>query len=289
MTESLAVLGFPNESPLVEAVAAAISAPFEFASEERFSAGEWHIRGPRTVPATVLIATNIGEDPQTLFRACLLAESIRRHGATKIVLIAPWIAYGRQDRVCHPGDAPAGLLVGTWLQQSFDKIYTFDAHSESFMKSFGGKIQNVYTNPGAFSAFKAATLVVAPDNGAEERARIAADSLHLPVFILNKTRQDGTVEMELPQGMVSLVGQVPLLVDDMSDTGGTLIAAAKELRLAGASQVYAFIPHALRRQILETKMAGMIDRLECAFDHEAGIYAENQLSLLAQAFLQTSS
>lgn len=279
--------GFPDEKVLVEAIASELQASFAFASQQTFTAGELQILGPTPVPRMVVIATNIHAQAESLWRACFLATSARIEGAKSVALLAPWIAYGRQDRAAKPGEAPGGLIVAQWLQDAFDHIFTFDAHSARFMNAFRGKLHNIHGSPLLFETLKSATIVVAPDEGARDRAQEAGNLLRLPIAVMQKTRTNGQVSVTLPQESRDWNSQIPLLVDDMTDSGGTLITAASVLKDAGAQSILAFVPHVLRGSVLRSRSEGVINRIEMVYDHEMGSYSPRQLSLLTASLLSS--
>lgn len=111
MTSEFSLLGFPDEKQLLVEIGSALNQEPEFAQQEYFAAGELRIRGPKVVKPTTIVVTNIHAHPERIWRACLLAQAVRHHGATRVLLISPWIAYGRQDRVVERGSAPAGSLL----------------------------------------------------------------------------------------------------------------------------------------------------------------------------------
>ncbi|MBP7134060.1 ribose-phosphate diphosphokinase [Patescibacteria group bacterium] len=288
MPHAPAVLGFLDEQDLVKTIAIALESAPQYAQEEAFSGGEFHLIGPEKTPERVVIVTNIQETAQSLFRACLLAQTARLQGAAHVALIAPWIAYGRQDRVTLPGQSPAGIYVGKTLSAWFDRIYTFDAHSQGFIDAFQGSLQNIYADPSLCKSLNTSTIVVAPDQGAIDRAQHVATLLNLPSTSLIKSRHEGVVTTTFQDKGIQWSAHIPLLVDDMADSGGTLISAATILREAGVQKVYAFIPHALRKHLLVEKSKGIIDVIEAAFDHQTHTYAPHQLSLLAEAYQRGS-
>ena len=75
----------------------------EHAEVSTFRSGEMRVTGPKHVPRHVLVLSDISEDPASCFRAMILAEGLRSSGARRVELLAPWIAYGRQDRTSEPG------------------------------------------------------------------------------------------------------------------------------------------------------------------------------------------
>lgn len=250
----------------------------------QFSAGEWSIQ--TTLPAghaSAIVCGDIPADSVTLFQATCLSAALRAQGATHLTLIAPWIAYGCQDRFTKHHEAPAGLVVGHVLARAFDRIITFDAHSNAFIQSFEQKLTNVYADLLAYPDFASVDVIIAPDKGAQTRAVIASEKLQKPMLCLEKTRATHQISSCLSDPHYSLRGKTALLIDDMADSGGTLKAAAETLRNAGATHIFAFIPHALSLSKLQARTANMIDRIECAYNHESGEITDHQLSLLIQA------
>lgn len=281
MSKNLAVIGFVDEQSLVEQITTLLQTTAQYATVGSFAAGELQVTGRLHVTETTIIATSIHAPPESLWRACFLSELVRAAGAKRVILVSPWIAYGRQDRITEMNAAPGGLLVARWLREAFDQIYTFDAHSQRFIDAFNGKLRNLHGSPLLYPSLLHATVVVAPDRGAEARAQAAGALLNLPVAVLTKTRIEQQVTITLPENHVGdWAAETPLLVDDMTDSGGTLITAAKTLKDAGAKEILAFIPHVLRGSVLRSRAEGVINRVETVFDHETATYVPEQLSLL---------
>lgn len=279
------VVGFKDEAPLARRVAAALKTKAKFVAAEKYRAGELNLLGPSAVPRRVVVAANVREPAESLFRVLSLAHGLRQVGAKRVVLLAPWIAYGRQDRATHPGEEPLGLLVGNLLGSMFDRIVTLDAHSPAFMAAFKGRLANVM--PWASFKMPGIDLVVAPDRGATERASLAADALGVPFMVIEKKRLVGArhaapVQSKLPGG-AKVKGARVLLVDDMSDSGGTLKAAARVLKEAGAASVVAVVSQAFDLCRLNSSLAPEIAAVECLSDHASGILADDALRELVRA------
>lgn len=107
----------------------------------------------------------------------------------------------------------------------------------------------------------------------------------MPVVVLVKQRINEEVEITLPKTNLTWSEHIPLLVDDMTDTGGTLLTAAYHLKKAGVREILAFVPHVLRGSVLRSKSEGVINRVEMVYDHEQDVYSPGQLSLLTEALV----
>jgi len=231
----------------------------------KYPAGELYIVLPKSVPKHATVAMDIGEDPADLFRAVVMADGLRLHGAKRVTLLAPWIAYGRQDRIDAQGHAAAGLAVARALSKAFDRIVTLDAHSKLFRDAFGRKLENIQPKPLKSDLPFAPDLVVAPDAGAATRASFQARRFGVPYLVLKKVREGQKVRVTMADKM-SLKDSKILLVDDMVDSGGTLTAAADVLRKAGAKRIAALVSHSLQKK--PSKLSG-VDALVVAYDHPA--------------------
>ncbi|MFH1620637.1 MAG: ribose-phosphate diphosphokinase [Patescibacteria group bacterium] len=278
------IVGFLEERDLVEKLAKSMSLPFELALVSQYRAGEIHIKGPKKSPAEAVVFSNVDENPETFFKVLLLADSLRECGAKRIVLIAPWIAYGRQDRSTEPGEAPAGLVVARLLSDSFDRIITLDAHSLEFIKAFKGKLANMLIEPDEIERTCGLPfdLVVAPDFGASHRAKRLADYTHLKYLVLKKIRHNGRVRVSFQGAKPDLIGARILMVDDMADSGSTLAEAAKLLKKAGARSIAAFVTHAMDGEKLAKNLKPLISPVTCAYNHKNNhLISSGLLTLMA--------
>jgi ribose-phosphate pyrophosphokinase len=182
-----------------------------------------------------------------LVEALLLCHTLRGNGAHGVTLLAPYLAYTRQDRE-ETGHSRATAWVGALLPASgVERVITVDAHSARVGELF--PVPLVSLSPARLFAeeilrfaFQDAT-VVAPDAGARERAeavRVAA-GMTTPIACMEKTRTAGGVTGVLH----GAVGRRVVIVDDILDTGGTLIACAQALQHAGVREIIVMVTHAL--------------------------------------------
>lgn len=267
MNVPMQVVGFRTDAAFVRAAARKLGVRASFAETSSYPSGEASVRSPISVARRVVVAADAGEEPSSFFRLLLLAEALRSSGARRLTLFAPWIAYGRQDRPSRPGESPAGLVVARSLASAFDRIVTLDAHSERFRKAFRRRLVNVLPDPGDPSLDPSRyDLVAAPDRGAVVRAKRFADAFDLPLLAIGKRRVGKTVVAETAEP-VRLDGLRVLLVDDMADSGLTLIAAAKLLRASGARAVDAYVTHAFDLRDLRRRCAPCVGRIETGYDH----------------------
>jgi ribose-phosphate pyrophosphokinase len=278
----LTVVGFKDEAALVWSLAKRMSFEPQLVRESSYPAGELAIQVPAKVEKQALLIANIREQPSSLVRALIAVEGLRAAGAKHVTLLAPWIAYGRQDRMAQPGEAPAGNAVARALRNAVHRILTLDAHSPVFVKAFGPVLRNLSPAAAVAKMLEDVDAVAAPDVGAKVRAGAVAKLAKLPVVPLEKTRVGPRVSVR-PTVRVDLRGKRVLLVDDIVDSGGTLLMAARTLRDLGASRVSAFVSHAADLEASRRRLATELEELDAAFDHAKLQLASWAADLLADA------
>jgi ribose-phosphate pyrophosphokinase len=169
----------------------------------------------------------------------LLAVACGRAGAGRLTAVIPYFGYARQDRRTGRrslGARVAANLIGT---AGFDRLMLIDTHTPGIEGFFESPMDHLTAVPllarAAAPSIHDNSVVVAPDLGAVKLAREYARLLHTPIAFVHKTRLNG--EAVEAHGVIGDVrGRLPLIVDDMLSTGGTLEAAAGALRAAGAAE-----------------------------------------------------
>ncbi len=204
--------------------------------------------------ATTILYASLDRPNDKLLAILFAAEALRRGGARRLVLLAPYLCYMRQDAAFHAGEAISQRAVGRWLAGTVDRVITVDAHlhrTADIRTVFPGiEAENLSAMPAIAAALSKqgidpATVVVGPDAESRPWVKDLAGRLGLAHTVAQKTRHgDRSVNIELAEA--ALVADRPiLLVDDIVSSGTTLIGAAKLLKAAGARMIDAVITHAL--------------------------------------------
>ncbi len=219
----------------------------------RFPDDELRVTVSQAAPTTLLY-TPLDRPSDKLLAVLFAAEALRRAGAERLVLVAPYLCYMRQDIAFHIGEAISQKVVGNLLADAFDRVVTVDAHlhrTKNIADVFPGiEAQDLSAMPAIYetlrwSGIDPGTVVVGPDAELEPWVAELARLLGVAHMVARKVRRgDHVVEIVFPEPKL-LAGRPVLLVDDIVSSGGTLIAGARALLAAGCKTIDAIITHAL--------------------------------------------
>ena len=184
---------------------------------------------------------------ENLVELLVILDALRRASAQRITAVIPYYGYARQDRKDRPRVPITAKLVADLLTSAgASRVVTLDLHASQIQGFFNIPVDHLYATPVLGVYFKNLKLknivVVSPDPGGVERARAFAKRLKAPLAIIDKRRQDDQAVV-----MMNVIGNVrgktALIVDDMIDTGGTLVRSIEALLAKGAKKVYACATH----------------------------------------------
>jgi ribose-phosphate pyrophosphokinase len=208
---------------------------------EDFADGEIRVevKEPLENRTVFLLQSTNAPAGKNLLELLLLADACRRRGAGRIIAVVPYFGYARQDRR-QTGEEPIGArLVTDLLACRCDRIIAFDLHNAAIEGFAGIPLLHLSAIPLLAEAFREHRqkdhVLVAPDAGAVRLAKRYGNLLRLPVAYVAKVRKsDREVEVQAVTGDVK--NRIPVLVDDMISTGGTMVAATRALLEAGAKE-----------------------------------------------------
>jgi len=189
-----------------------------------------------------------------LFELLMMIEAVTRMGATKIVVVIPYLAYARQDSVFRPGECKfAQLILRIIDSMRIDELYVVDIHSQKILEEIQCKCVNIDSMKLLADYIKSLNVkdivVVAPDKGAVERSKAFAKHFgeNVPVDYFEKVRDVKTGEITM-SGKLSLKNKDVVVSDDIIATGGTMANAIRLSKESGANKVFAVATHALLLQ-----------------------------------------
>lgn len=244
------VHGFPGDAAPVARLAAALGIASAIIDLKTFPDGETLPTVPVTRATTVLVYRALNQPNTRLVPLLQAADAWRRAGVARLVLVAPYLGYLRQDKVFAPGQPLSRDLICGWLGGAFDRLVTVQAHlhrTASLTDVLGIPATNI--DIGGDLAALAATgdlpVIVGPDSESRPWVQAAADRLGADWAVFDKQRLgDREVRMTLDPA-APVAGRATLLLDDICSSGGTLAQAIHQLRQAGAACVDVAVAHAL--------------------------------------------
>ena len=265
-----AVHAFPDDAAPAGRFAEALGLPLRLITPHRFPDGESRPLVDAGGGGTALLYRSLADPDAKLMPLLLAADALRRAGARRVDLVAPYLPYMRQDRVFAPGEPLSQAVMGRMLGGAFDRILTLEAHlhrTPDLDRVFPGR---VVLNLGGGEVLARALsrlrpridLVAGPDSESAPWARTVADRLGAGVLVARKIRRgDRDVEVQYTEDL-RVNGAHVALVDDICSTGGTLAAAARALKAAGAGRITAAVVHGLYDGATARRLAASgVDRL----------------------------
>jgi len=218
----------------------------------RFADGEVYVEINENIRGNSIFVVQSTSNPanDNLMELLICIDALRRSSAKNITAVIPYFGYARQDRKVVPRTAISAKLVSNLITNAgANRVLTLDLHAGQIQGFFDIPVDNLFSTP-IFSRdikknINTNNLVcVSPDVGGVERARALGRRINTSIAIVDKRRPaPGKSEV------MNVVGHVKdktcIIVDDIIDSGGTIVNAAKALKDKGAKDVYAYITHAV--------------------------------------------
>ncbi|NVL91553.1 MAG: ribose-phosphate pyrophosphokinase [Desulfobacterales bacterium] len=216
-----------------------------------FSDGETQIEIEEDVRGrdTFIVQSTCRPVNDNLMQLLIIADALKRASAKSITAVIPYYGYARQDKKVKPRVPISAKLVADLITVAgVNRVISIDLHAGQIQGYFNIPVDNIYSAPIVLNYirkhFKDNLSIISPDAGGVERARAFAKRLDASLAIIDKRREGPNVAEAM-----NIVGDVKektaIILDDMVDTGGTLIEAAQALVQDGAGHVYACCTHAV--------------------------------------------
>jgi ribose-phosphate pyrophosphokinase len=285
MSEKPLLLFFEDEQDSAARIAQAGQLALASIERHRFPDGEIKLRLPDTLPEHVILLRTLNDPNEKLIELLLAAQTARTAGARHLTLIAPYLAYMRQDVAFHPGEAISQRIVGRFLADLFQAVITVDPHLHRVATlQEAVPVRHAIVLSGApllsdlIAQHRQNPLLVGPDEESAQWVAQAAARHGFEHAVCHKVRHgDRAVEVALPE--LALAGRQVVLLDDVASTGHTVAQAARLLLAAGAVSVDVAVTHALfagdALQVMHDAGVGEVWSTDCI------AHASNAVSMAA--------
>src|SRR5476651_2749817 len=247
---TMKILTGNSNKPLAEAISAKLTLPLVKANIRRFSDNEIFVEileNVRGEDVFILQSTSFPANDH-LMEMLITIDALKRGSAKRITAVIPYFGYARQDRKPGPRTPISAKLVANLITRAgADRVMTLDLHAGQIQGFFDIPTDNLYASPLMVRDIKerfdlANVMVVSPDVGGVVRARGLSKRINAPLAIIDK-RRERAGESEVMNVIGDVAGFICVLVDDIVDSGGTLVNAADALLEQKAKAVYAYISH----------------------------------------------
>jgi len=237
--------------PLAKAIVEHMGISLGDMNVSRFSNGEIRVDINESVRGADCFVLQSGVHPvnENLMELLIIGDALRRASARRITAVVPHYPYARQDRKARGREPITAKLVANLITQSgFRRLLTIDLHAAQIQGFFDAPVDHLQGGPLLAEYFKKKDLknavVVSPDTGGVPRARDMAERLGVGLAIIDKRRPEPNVA-EIMNIIGNVEGKAAIMIDDLIDTGGTIIHGAEALIARGATEVYAACSHAV--------------------------------------------
>jgi len=185
-----------------------------------------------------------------LMELLLMVDALKRASAKRITAVMPYYGYARQDRKVQPRVPISAKLVADLITAAgTSRVLTMDLHASQIQGFFNIPVDNLYASPVLLDYVRKkyshdSLVIVSPDAGGVERARSFARMLNCSIAIIDKRREAANVS-QIMNVIGNVEGSDTIILDDMIDTGGTIVQASSALKEKGARRVVAACTHAV--------------------------------------------
>ena len=257
-----------SNPPLAQAICDSIGIEQGRRSVTSFPDGETFVKIEENVRGADTFVVQSSSPPSNhhLMEMFIMMDALRRASASRITAVMPFYGYARQDRKDQPRvPITAKLVANLLVAAGAHRVLTMDLHAQQIQGFFDIPVDHLYAAPVMYDYIKKKSLpnlvVVSPDVGGLKMAYAYSQVLRVGLAIVAKRRKSAT-EVESMTLIGSVRGKNVLLVDDLTETAGTLVTAAALLKKKGARQILACVSHAILNDLaLDRLRKSAIDEL----------------------------
>src|SRR3954470_12047068 len=236
---------------LAQRICAYVGVPLGDATVSSFPDGETFVKINENIRGrdVFIVQPTCPPSNQNLMELLIMVDAARRASATRITAVIPFFGYARQDRKDHPrGPITAKLVANLLTAAGVSRVLTMDLHAQQVAGFFDIPVDHLFAAPVLIRHLLEKKLenavVVAPDVGGVKMADAYSQALGMPLAIVAKRRKSPS-EIESLNVIGDVDGRPVVIVDDLTETAGTLVNAAKLLKERGATDIIAGVSHAV--------------------------------------------
>lgn len=246
------VFGGSNSQDLARKIARKLKAPYASLIIKHFPDGETNLRLPANVKnKEVILVESMHPNPnEIMIEIIFAARTAKELGAKKVTIVAPYLAYMRQDKRFYPRECKSNTIMSA-LMTCGDKIITVDPHLhriKSLKDIFNIPAKRVSANESIAKFIKKNiknAIIVGPDSESYQWAEAIADKINLNAVVLKKKRYSSRKVRIKVKEDVEFKNKNAVIVDDIISTGHTMIEPIKQIKKMGAKKVYCIGVHGL--------------------------------------------
>ena len=249
--DGLRILGGNANPELAKAISAQLDVPLSTMEVGRFSDGEIRVMIAESVRGAdvFVVQSTCPPTSENIMELLVILDGLKRASARRVTAVIPYYGYARQEKKIKPREPITAKLVADVITVAgANRVLTVDLHSPAIQGFFNIPVDNVPAGPILVRDMEARgyggpdTVVVSPDVGGVGTAKALADRLSSALAIIAK-RRPGVNEVEILEVIGELEGKRAILIDDIIDTGGSIVSAAQAVADRGAKEVSAYATH----------------------------------------------
>lgn len=253
MIKETIVFALSSSVDLAKEIVDFLGLPMGKISVKHFADGEILVEPEETVRgrSVYIVQSTCAPVTERLMEVLVAIDACKRASAGEINIVMPYFGYARQDRKAKARQPITAKLVANLLEAAgADRVITIDLHATQIQGFFNIPIDDLTAIPMLGQYFKSKrfdpenVVVVSPDHGGTTRARKLADTMGTTIAIIDKRRPRPNV-CEAMNVIGDVKGKICIVVDDMCDTAGSLVAGCKILAEHGATEIYAAVSHGI--------------------------------------------
>ena len=265
----------------------------------RFADGEIYIEINENIRGNSVFVIQSTSNPanDNLMELLLVVDALKRSSAKNVTAVIPYFGYARQDRKVAPRTSISAKVVANLITNAgASRVVTVDLHAGQIQGFFDMPVDNLFTTP-LFAKYIKRKLTskklicVSPDVGGVQRTRGLATRIKADLAIIDK-RRPAPGKSQVMNIIGNVKGKTCIIVDDIIDSGGTIVNAIDALKKSGANEVYVFITHAVLsgdavKKIKNSKIKKLI--ITDTIDNSQKIKNNNKIEVLSISSLMSEA